>query len=208
MRLLRAVCFLMLASVTGLTTAPPASAGEPRTHDGFFLRLAVGAGTASTKLEQGGQSLEFSGTSGGSDIAIGGVVAPNLALHATMFGWILEDPKGELTGPLSGSNDLNGRVMMSAFGVGLTYYMMPANMYFTGSIGTGAVTFDLPQLNADETSDNGFAFALGVGKEWWVGNSWGLGLSGNFMYNSSKDATVSENWTGPAFDVRFSATFN
>ena len=36
----------------------------------------------------------------------------------------------------------------------------------------------------DETSDTGFAAEVGLGKEWWVGNKWGLGASFTAGYHS------------------------
>ena len=79
------VCSLALA---GLVIASDALAENlPREHDGgFFLRLSAGVGTAKTKVENidiladgNPQDLEFSGTSGDVNFAIGAVVAPNLA---------------------------------------------------------------------------------------------------------------------------------
>lgn len=136
----------------------------------------------------------------------------NLILHGTMFGWILSGPKAELTlsGIGSGSGDLDGNLMMSGFGGGLTYYVMPANLYFTGSAGMGTLTSDLEDPFKGE-SETGFAFTLGLGKEWWVGDAWGLGLSGAFTHFSAKDKDIvlsSESWAGPAYALRFSATFN
>ena len=201
----RAMTTLFALTLLGSGTGA-ALAGAPRTHDGFFLRLSTGLGNASTKIDVTGASLEFSGLSGGADLAIGGMVQPNLALHGTIFGWTMSDPDAELTS--FPKETVSGTVMMSGFGGGVTYYMMPANVYFTGSVGMGSVRFDLPDLGADETSETGIAYTVGLGKEWWVGQSWGLGLSGNFIYHSVPDKTIDEKWAGPSFDLRFSATFN
>jgi len=50
-----------------------------------------------------------------------------------------------------------------------------------------------------------------VGKEWWVGDSWGLGFAGDFTYLSAPDKDLygsSDNWGVTGFGIRFSATFN
>ncbi len=208
-------CCLVAAAVLCLDAGTSTAGGAPRTHDGFFLRLAVGGGHAGSKLEvpdtpatPGGADIDLSGTSGDVDLAIGGMVQPNLAIHATIFGWSVSDPDADIRiGTLSGKGTLNGTATMSAIGPGVTYYVMPANLYFTGSLGVGRFKLS-DTTDVDGESKSGFALALGLGKEWWVGNQWGLGLSGGLTSHSIADKDVSENWSGTSFGVRFSATMN
>jgi hypothetical protein len=88
-------------------------------------------------------------------------------------------------------------------GGGVTYYIVPANVYLSGSLGLG-------WLSATENveSDVGFGLDITLGKEWWVGGSWGLGLAGAFGYHSVPDGVVDANWSGASFGLRFSATLN
>ncbi len=205
--------FTACCTVTGLLLAmatAPASAGEPRTHDGFFLRLSTGFGAANADISDATGSLEISGTSGDVNIAIGGMMSPNFALHGTLWGWSMSDPDGKLTlsGFGSGSGTLNGTLTMGALGVGGTYYFMPANFYLTGSVGTGSLSGD---GDMDGKTKPGLALDATLGKEWWVGDAWGMGLNGGVSYFSSQDDTIigiNESWSGPAFAVRVSATFN
>jgi hypothetical protein len=195
-----------------MLTIPAASAragGQPRTHDRFFLRLAAGPGWASNTLDVGGDKATFSGIAGDLDIAVGAMVRPNFALHGTMFGWAAMNPDLEITiaGVGSGSGTADGYATVSAFGGGATYYFMPTNTYLSGSLGYGSFRFDPDGGEAAET-DNGFAFELTAGKEWWVANSWGLGVAAAYIYTSLPEQGISENWSGNAFHVRFSATFN
>jgi hypothetical protein len=178
--------------------------GEPRTHDGFFLRLSTGLGMAGSSLDASGGSFEVDNqASGDANFAIGGTVAPNLILHATMWGWILDEPDVTI-GPGSGKYD--GFIAMNAFGGGLTYYVMPANVYFSGSVGFGKITLDGGSIEGD--TDNGFAMDMTIGKEWWVGDSWGLGIAGGFSYHSVPDDVVDSNWSGVGYALRFTATLN
>ena len=186
--------------------APGALAGgKPRTHDRFFLRMAVGGGWFSNRIGSGTNKLELSGFAGDGDIAIGGMVSPNLALHGTIFGWAASDPDVDAGTGVIGT--ATGTADMSAFGGGLTYYFMPANAYVSGSLGFGSFGFDPGSGPRTETGD-GLAFELTTGKEWWVGNSWGLGISGAYTFSSTPEKGVSDNWIGNSFCVRFSATFN
>ena len=45
-----------------------------------------------------------------------------------------------------------------------------------------------------------------IGKEWWVGDEWGLGLNGQFALSSNEDE--GETWTTTWVGIAFSATFN
>ena len=120
---------LLLAAVL----PDPAWAGKAaRRHDGFFLRLSPGFGYASTHLDDGTDELRFSDGMGDMDIAIGGVVAKNLALHGTLRGWTMGDPDYELNNE---NGVIDGSLSMSAVGMGVTYYVMPVNLYLSGSLG-------------------------------------------------------------------------
>ena len=195
-----------LVSLVGMAVlAGAGSAGEPRTHDGFFLRLSAGVGGAKSNVDLEDSSLEVSGASGDVNFAIGGVVSPNFALHASVFGWSLTDPEVEVTG--LGSGELDGDLSLSAVGLGFTYYFMPANLYISPSIGAATLTLDVDGLG-DFESETGVALDFTLGKEWWVGNSWGLGVAGSFGYHSIPDEDLDENFTGTSVAVRFTATLN
>jgi hypothetical protein len=197
-------------ALTMLAAAPSVLlAGEPRTHDGFFLRLSLGGGVANTKIDDATFKIEIDGSPGDLNIAIGGVVTPNLALHGTLMGWSMSDPDVEvdITGFGSASGTLDGDVTMTAFGGGVTYYFMPVNVYVTGSVGFGTIEID-PSGGPSGETDSGLVLDLGVGKEWWVGNAWGLGVAGGFSYHSLPDPDIDESWSGTSFTIRFSATLN
>jgi hypothetical protein len=190
----------ILAAMAAMTLAvflfPQAShaGGGPKDHLGIFLRLTAGGMYASS----GDDDIDVSGIGGDFTFALGGCVSENVALHGTIFSWSLSDPDVEIDG--LGEGELNGSYGMSAYGAGMTYYFMPANVYLSGSLGVGFLSIDTDI--GDETSDAGFAMDLSVAKEWWVGNSWGLGLAGVFGFHSIEEAT------GYEVGVRFSATFN
>ena len=190
-----------------LSASLPCYAGASRTHDGFFLRLSAGAGTAGSKIEDQTNSIDISGNAGDVDIAIGGIVAPNFAIHGTIFGWSASDPHADVTlsGVGSGSGTLHGTATMSAFGPGVTYYFMPVNIYATGSVGFGKFKLDGDVKGETKT---GIALALALGKEWWVGSAWGLGVAGGLIHHSLPDEGATERWSGTSVALRLSATFN
>jgi hypothetical protein len=202
-------------ALSGLGAATSALAENlPREHDrGVFLRLSAGLGTAKSKIDdfvfEGGElgpnELEMSGMSGDINFAIGGVVARNLAVHATLAGWSVTDPDLDF-GEISVESD-DVTLGLSMFGAGVTYYIMPANIYLSGSLGAAVLTLDVDGDDAE--SDAGLGIDLTVGKEWWVGSRWGLGaaLGANFHNVPSKDFE-DQDFSGSSFAARFSATFN
>jgi hypothetical protein len=173
-------------------------AGE-RDHDGgFFLRLSGGVGGAQTTLEDNLRS--FSGMSSSTNFAIGGGLFNNFALHATIFGFFIAEPEAEMLGvPIPTNLD----IMLSAVGVGVTYYIMPINIYLSPSIGVGALSDE-----AGGGTGLGFALDMTLGKEWWVGGNWGLGVAGAFGFHSVPQSDNDLRWEGFDLSLRFSATLN
>lgn len=197
----------LLALLAGTAMA----ANAPREHDrGFFLRMSAGAGAASTKIEGDlGGDLKFSGAAGDANFAIGALVSKNLAVHGTFWGWSMSNPDFEYNNT-DGTTE-NATVTMSAFGPGLTWYMGPSNFYLSGAVGAASLSMDkdLPgggNLSGD--SDTGVAVDLTLGKEWWVGNRWGLGAALGFGYHNIPPGDADNNFKGTSLGIRFSATFN
>lgn len=181
------------------------SGGAAGRHDGFFLRLSAGFGGASSDAEDNlGNDWEFSGLTGDVNFAIGGIVARNLALHGTLWGWSMGDPDVEVNGD---SDELNGSLTMSAIGMGVTYYFMPTNLYLSGSLGLGQLELEADG-GGDADTDMGLVFDATIGKEWWVSSNWGLGLAGAVGFHSIPEDGYDDNWSGVNLGLRFSATFN
>ncbi len=199
----------LCGGVLALALASTTVAGDRAHNGGFFLRLSGGVGGASTEVEYFGAN-RLEGPSGDINLAIGAVVARNLAIHGTIWGWVVSDPEATLAGINLG--DVDGDLMYSAAGVGLTYYFMPVNIYLSGSVGAGSFTMDSGGDSFD--SGTGVALDLTLGKEWWVGTSWGLGLALSGGYHSVGDdgflvgTDIGESWSGGNVALRFSATLN
>jgi len=179
---------------------------QPREHDGgIFLRLSLGGGVAeydgNTDL---GEKLEFKDSGGNHNIAFGGMPWNNIALHATTFGWGISDPDYDVDGVDQGR--LNGTASLTALGGGATWYIMPVNIYITGSI--GFAWLDLSDQNITRNSATGSAFDLSVGKEWWVSDRWGLGVALGVQGYSVPLSRGDDEATGASVGLRFSATFN
>jgi hypothetical protein len=170
-------------------------------HDGFFLRLNIGPGMANvTRPDYRWSSVALT-----LGVSIGGSIIENLALHADFHTTLLPSPTERSRGQ---KYDFNGDIVFESMGVGATYYIMPVNLYVTLSGGIGVLAFE---DDYGDSKDTGAGLALGgsVGKEWWVGTDWGLGIAGQVQYIRVRDYVRDrERLNGLALSILFSATYN
>lgn len=188
---------------------PYAPAGVFDHDSGFFLRLTFGAGMASSQASQAGYLRAFDGLAVDGALSLGAIVAPNLALHGTFFGWNVLEPYFEYR---DGGDTASGylgetTLAMAAFGPGLTYYFMPYNAYISGSLGLGGLSLS-EEDGATFRARRGVAGELLVGKEWFVGAQVGLGLAGAFTAHRIPDRMAGVTFSGYSLGLRFSFTFN
>jgi hypothetical protein len=184
-------------------------------HDGFFLRMLLGAGYAElVEKNVVGSDLKFSGTTVPFRFQIGGQVSKNLIFYGEIAVASQTNPKMEWMGQSESSSDMT--VSVGDLGIGITYYLMPVNIYFSLSLLYSSV-----QLEYDDTKgeseidfDNGNGINLLVGKEWWVGAQWALGIA---LYGYYSDMHVQTSIEGSNYEyytynysigAMVSATFN
>jgi hypothetical protein len=185
-------------------------------HDGFMLRLAIGLGFGGVGGDQQiltGKEVALSGIGLNFGVGIGGALTENLVLNADLFQATLFNPEVEIDGEDAGRADelkddlgVGEDSELTGIGIGVTYYLMPANVYFAGSVGIGKVIF-VDRSGDRGGSDVGFATNLMIGKEWWVGVDWGIGVAGQLIIIAAKDDILG-NVGGLGFGLMFSATYN
>jgi hypothetical protein len=171
-------------------------------HLGFALRLDGGIGYTGTSATVFGSDVSIKGGSGAFGLVIGGAVAENFILGADLWDTVAFSPTVN-----GASTSGNTSLTLAGFGVNLTYYFMPANVYV--SLSPSVTTLSLTSGGVSGSTDTGFGMKLGVGKEWWVSDHWGLGVAGQFFFSSNNDnGSGSPKWSTTAFAVAFSATYN
>lgn len=197
------ICICLPASIFG-------QADEARKHEGFFLRFLLGGGPSSIVLKDvEGSDMKFKPTGSDFHIQIGKSVGENLIVYGDLGGLSLFDPDVEWKGDTATSEDVS--VSAFGFGAGVTYYMMPSNIFVSGSI--------LAVKNSLEYGDNieaegeyGFGLLLSAGKEWWISDKWALGGGIYFEFSSTKDKKDAfGNQTkikNSSFGIMFSATMD
>jgi hypothetical protein len=140
----------------------------------------------------------------GMGLAVGGALIENLALHADFQSTLLPHPTQRAMGVKS---DYPADIVFESMGIGLTYYFMPINIYVSGSVGLGVLVFEHDNGQSKNTR-SGLALNGLVGKEWWVGSDWGLGLAGQVLFMRVKDYVDDGHLSALAFNLLFSATYN
>jgi hypothetical protein len=187
------------------------------THDGFYLRLQLGGGYTRMSASAGGISQKISGGAVGFDLALGGSVTPNLVIFGALLASSISDPTVTYNGVSSTAT--NYTASLSGIGAGAAYYLIPANVYFSGTLLATTLSWreNSDDPGVDDTSystELGFGFEGLVGKEWWVSDNWGLGAAAQLIVASMKDKSALDvggpvpRWNALAFSLLFSATFN
>jgi hypothetical protein len=142
-------------------------------------------------------------------LAVGYSVTSHLVVYLEFLGHRVSNPSqdGTANGPANrvvGSNlDLYG------FGLGMAYYLRPANVYFSGTLlSPGVALHGGPNSNYPRDLSSGTAVSLMVGKEWWVAPGLGMGLAGQFVAGSGDPKDTGSDWQTRAFALVLSTTYN
>lgn len=177
-------------------------------HDGFYFRGTFGIGGGSSKAPDA--DIAFSGLAGAVSLAFGFAVAPNLVLFGELSSVSLVEPESDSDGFTQSNPGVS--VSTTGFGLGLAYYVMPANLYFSGALNFPNLTISENDLELGNTR-TGIGVGLKLGKEWWVSDNWGIGLYAGVDLARMKDKNDGvffepPTWTTTVFHLGFSGTYN
>lgn len=161
---------------------------EPTVHEGFFMRFNLGASFTGMGAEAGGSDATIRGGGPMFSFALGGSVIPRLALYGELWSSIAISPSVEVGGS-SGEAD---NLVVLAIGGGGTYYL-PSNLYFGLSIGYGAASLSTGSGGSVGSTEGGVAVKATVGREWFMGTEWGIGVAGVFGFARFPDGPVDWN---------------
>jgi len=175
-------------------------------HDsGFLLRLALGLGYESLSVSAGDTDVSIGGFGGALDVGIGGIVVPNLAINADIYASSVPSPGVSFNGQdLGNANDAT--MTLASIGLGVTYYIMPLNLYLAGSLGIGKTTFSAD--GESEETDWGLSVNAMVGKEFFVSSDWGVGVAAQLIFADVPTNNDADSAHYLAFNIAFTATYN
>ena len=176
----RLVAILLLALSVTFTAPLAAPLGTPFTHDGLFVRAAMGLGYASFENTDSKESLTADGFGMKLHGKLGYYVVRDLALHANM-GYVMYSNFREARYGVPTYVDHDFYVVSSVFvGGGATYYVPTwNNVFLSGALGVTGYRLNCHKYSGN-TGLRAFSFNLGVGKDWWVSERLGLGVSASF----------------------------
>ncbi len=199
---------------------PPPPPGPPPgayTHDGFYLRMALGAGalgvTAKTDPDSGSE-VKYSGGGAGMDLAIGGTLDPGIVLGGEFVFQQAVKPDVSVNGNKIGS--LTSNLNFGILGPFIDWFPNPeTGFHFGGFLGSAVVTMSDQNGNTNSNSLNGWGGGVHVGYDFWVAQQWSLGVLGKFYgaslhdnnaSNNSGNVKVTEN--ASAFTLSFSVLYH
>lgn len=205
--------FAATAVAQDLSHMSHATAGPSGPHSsGILIRGSLGVGSTAMGVDDAyetrlyGATVEFG-------MAVGAIVAPNLALHGSI--WLMETPSPRVdrsVGPYTLSSYESDRTLsLAAFGPGATVFLGPSNFYLTGSAGPAFLTTEIPSAAVIVDRSFGFAGDLGIGKEWFIGPNLGLGLAahvGGFAVSGNDYDDHYDGFGGWHGSLRMSMTLN
>jgi hypothetical protein len=183
-----------LASSEGAGRPPAPAPAPPRTRDGFFARLSLGAGYFAAASGASQDRRIFSGAPISMEADLGGTPAPWLGLGGAytrdaILGISSDDEV--IDGDEPKLDDLSFQLETLSFFASL--YSDPASPFYGfASFGYGVIhvrsSDDGPELplfslfgDGDGVDPTGYAFTLGGGYDWWLSDTWTIGVSGRLL---------------------------
>lgn len=182
-------------------------------HVGFFLRLELGAGYMASSTSPTATSLPFDSTRGAAGafgVALGGAVQENFIISGHFWGVWSGSPSAYANGV---SAPVFSDFSTSLIGIGPSFdwYFMPHNIYVTLTPSLTWLNFNnvAGSFNGDYQTSAGFGAWAALGKEWWLGPHWALGVSGWFACSFNRETDGSgPTWRTFAGGIGFTSTLN
>lgn len=171
----------------------------PHTRDGFFL--AFHPSGSYLILDDRDTDAKAQGFGFGLDLLLGGAVSEGLSLGLILGGSTYPSP--EFEGMDYESVDLN----LFHIGAFIDYYTDPeSGLHLLGELAYGQV--DTTGSDIESETVQGVLAAGGLGYDWWVSNSWSLGLLGRFSFGAMQHSQLdTKQWLFlPA--LNFTATYH
>jgi len=145
-------------------------------------------------------------------VALGYSVTPHLVLYFELLDAGAVDAPIKVNGADTGRPTLATDVI--GYGPGVACYFGP-NVFVAATLLFAKIELSDSGNNAIlDDSKTGLALEALIGKEWWVSDNWGLGMSGQVVFGKmkGKDADVVLNevpaWSATSISLLFSATYN
>lgn len=193
---------------TGVRSLRPGASA----HDGIYFRFDLGPSYVSASFDTLNDrgtpvTATYSGFGAVAGFHLGGSIEPGTIVALHSFGAAVVNPK------LSGvGQDPDAKVTLTMNGLGpeLTRYFTPSNVYVTSSLGVAWASSSVTSGGVTTTTKSkaGFAALVGVGKEWWVSEHWGIGVQARMTFLAAPQPDELITYRAWTAGLGFSATYN
>ena len=196
-----------------LGVPPSSSTSAHHTHDGLYLGARLGVGWI--RASDRDSDTVLAGWGWPLGLSAGFALTRSLILFGEFYEVQIRHP-----GSLGDQYDFRSLVDLDvlAFGPGVTYYLLPINIFASGSLWLSQLSYrnGIPQdelYGINDTSGWGPLGRFALGKEWWFSSNWGLGFSGEVLLGrlGAKTATHSNrqfSYSVTGFSLLAQASFN
>jgi hypothetical protein len=174
----------------------------------MFMRIDAGGGYLKAATTINGSDGALSGPAGSFGFSLGSNLVEDLSIFGHVGLSFVANPKDTLPGAPAPTGDTT--LAYVAVGPGMNCYFMPANFYVSGMILVTRLTTTVG--NNFGTTQAGLGLKVAIGKEWWAGEHWGVGIAGQLTigFNVDQDSGTGNppTWTTITPALGFSASFN
>ena len=181
------------AQGSDLPVLPPTPRGV-HSHDGFYLRMALGVGAGGALVSSDSTSIgdySFGGGGGALDLWLGGTPSPGLAMGAAITGLGLSSSKRRQDG-----NSLAGDVSAASGMLGYFVDVFPEperGFHFGGALGFASGTAEVKDSDR-KFKGNGLGLQAWAGYAFWVSPQWSLGGMARLMGSLTRDKSDNANY--------------
>ncbi len=178
-------------------------------HNGFFFRFIYGYGFGKGIVDDYSEGdIKFSGMSDTVRFQVGLSIVDNLNLYLDLGAVLYDSPDVKLNDKKA--EDTNTAYSSSQAGIGFSYYIMPDNFFIGVSYFLAGGVFEGDLIKSSDLSGSGIYAS--IGKEWWVSENWGLGVSVYYYREKLKhddpDSIDKYDVKNHCWGIAFTATYN
>ena len=110
----------------------------------------------------------FNGTGWSFDIKGGLAIFENIIIHFDVINSIMINPTEQRNFKRSTLSNSDMNFVESTLGTGVTYYLMPINLYASITVGSTYYKFYNTKENTELETGSNISYQYKLGKEWWV----------------------------------------
>jgi hypothetical protein len=173
---------------------------EGRRHLGGFLRPDLGVGYVAMRTSDDATLSGFAETFG---FAAGASLSENSILALHVWEAVVRNPSMSM-----GGTSANGNSTATLLAIGPEYTAYTKSNFYV-SISPALTRISVETNGISGATNWGLGMRASLGKEWWAGEHWGLGVVGQLSVSLNQDSGQNApTWTAWATTVSFSATYN